>query len=958
MRGKASSVVVLLLASFTVLATNSPSSAESLSFHGGRVIDDTLGGAAFITHADLNGDGDPDVLAVGAFSSDVRWYENDGNAPAVFTEHVVGSAQDATSVSTGDIDQDGDIDVVSHLRGAPSEIYWFENDGDGGGWTRRTIAGALGTQFTVFVANVNNDPYPDVVSTGFGNDDVLWFQNPGPGNLHLSWGFTQIFDGSARGLHAVSAGDLDDDGDMDVLSGGSVSGTTTFQWHENDGTPEGPAWATTSFPFTFRDHAPYVMTADVNGDGDLDALAAHLDSGHATWYENNGAADPTFTAHDITSGGARGLDVSDVDGDLDMDVAVADASGSTIEWYDSNGLDVPSWTQRPIATPISSAHGVIAVDLDGDDDTDLASASLGDHKVRWFENFNNQDPVISAQDIAYSEPDGTAEFTLELSAFSESQVSVDYETLAGTALAGQDYTHVEGTAVFPAFTTSATVQVPLLDDANDEPDPESFTLQLTNATNANLGSAPRADIYDDEPIQMTVNDVTTSESADEATFAISLSQETFDVVTVDYATEGGTATEGTDFTATSGTATIPEGSTAVEIDVPNIDDNIDEPSETYTLELSNLGGDGACCGVMTIHDASGTGTIQDDDATPTLTISDPTVTEGTNAGFVVTASDPSPTSITVTGNTANGTAGSGDFTALTSQTFTIAAGETTSNTVNVATTDDNVDEPDGETFTMNLSDVSSNATLDESSGTGTINDNDEAPVLSVNNATVSETDGDQPKLTFTVSAAGTKSTNFSVDVTTGEGTATAGSDYTSISPAQTLTFTPGQTSKTVEVTIANDGLDEPSETLFLNLGNEQGSTISDDQGTGTITDNDATPTLSFTPAEVTLKEGKKSTTTEFVFTVTLTGRSGSDVTVNYATQDGSAKVSNGDYVAETGSLLFESNPSPQTKMITVVVNGDKKVEKTEKFTVLLSSAVNASIVGTNPAVGKIKNDDR
>ena len=235
-------------------------------------------------------------------------------------------------------------------------------------------------------------------------------------------------------------------------------------------------------------------------------------------------------------------------------------------------------------------------------------------------------------------------------------------------------------------------------------------------------------------------------------------------------------------------------------------------------------------------------------ATPALTVGDTTVTEGDSgsvtANFTVTLSAASTSTVSVPYSTSNGTATAGsDYTAA-SGTVSFAAGQVTQ-TVSVAVLGDTLDEPN-ETFHVNLG-SSSGATIADGQGLGTINDNDQtpttsAPGLTIGDASVTEADTTSVMASFTVSLSGASTSTVTVPYSTSNDTATAGSDYTGTSA--TLTFTAGQTVKTVPVAVLGDTLDEPNETFFVNLGTPSGATISDGQGLATIIDNDPTPTTS------------------------------------------------------------------------------------------------------------------
>ncbi|HWU71038.1 MAG TPA: Calx-beta domain-containing protein, partial [Pseudoxanthomonas sp.] len=199
--------------------------------------------------------------------------------------------------------------------------------------------------------------------------------------------------------------------------------------------------------------------------------------------------------------------------------------------------------------------------------------------------------------------------------------------------------------------------------------------------------------------------------------------------------------------------------------------------------------------------------------------------------FTVSLSNPSATDVTVTLNTANGTAvAPGDYTAQTGVVVTILAGSTTA-TVNVPTVEDAIFEGN-ENFTATLSSPVG-ATLGTATGIATIAEDDVAPTLSINDVSASESAG---TATFTVTLSGASATAVTVDYATANGTATAGSDYAAGSG--TLTFAPGVTTQTISVVINDDATDEPDETYTLGLSNAVAATIADNSGLGTIVDDD------------------------------------------------------------------------------------------------------------------------
>jgi len=222
-----------------------------------------------------------------------------------------------------------------------------------------------------------------------------------------------------------------------------------------------------------------------------------------------------------------------------------------------------------------------------------------------------------------------------------------------------------------------------------------------------------------------------------------------------------------------------------------------------------------------------------------------------------------------------------------------------------------------------------------------------ASTLAINDVSVSEGNSGTTSANFTVTLSPASSQTVIVQYATANGTALAGSDYVTTSGA--LTFTPGETSKLVSVTVNGDMTIEPNETFFVNLSNASNATITDNQGVATIL-NDDLPAISINDVAVT--EGN-SGTTNASFNVSLNSSSSQTITVNYATANGTATAGS-DYAGASGMLTF--TPGQTTQMVNVAVNGDTTIEPNETFFVNLSNPTNATIADSQ-GVGTINNDD-
>jgi len=359
----------------------------------------------------------------------------------------------------------------------------------------------------------------------------------------------------------------------------------------------------------------------------------------------------------------------------------------------------------------------------------------------------------------------------------------------------------------------------------------------------------------------------------------------------------------------------------------------------------------------TIEFVANDGSLNSTTATTTLNIAlSPTVqfsaasytspeNVGTSSAITLTrtgnTTSTSTVQVSLTGGTATG--GGTDYTSSSFPlTVTFNPGET-SKTVDILVNDDSIDEPGAdETVTFSVASLT-NATIgSQNTTTLNITDNDNTPNLSINDVSVNEHAG---TATFTVSLDAASSQNITVDYASSDGTAIAGSDYTSASGS--LTFAAGETSKAITVNLTDDSLDESNETFSVDLSNATNASISDAQGVGTITDNDGQPNLSI--SDVTVNENAGTAT----FTVSLDAASAQTITVDYASSDGTAIAGN-DYTSASGSLTFAAGET--SKNITVNISDDSLDESNETFTVDLSNTTNATIADAQ-GVGTITDND-
>jgi hypothetical protein len=560
---------------------------------------------------------------------------------------------------------------------------------------------------------------------------------------------------------------------------------------------------------------------------------------------------------------------------------------------------------------------------------------------------------------------GTKTFTFAVtctgSLTSPTSATVAYATANGTATAGSDYVTTSGTLTFNTCPSTQNVTVTVNGDTVFEPD-ETFTVNLSNPT-GNTGITDSQGVgtitNDDQPPIISIATPTPVTEGNTGTktlsFTVTLSKAASTAVTVNYATSPGAtnpATAGSDYVSASGTITFAAGDISETVNVTINGDLVFEQNETFNVTLSNASANATLTGGT----ATAIGTITNDDTKPTISITDATQLEGNNgsSNFVFTVSLTAPTSeaVSVDYATSNGTATAGtDYTAKTG-TVTIPAGSTSA-TITVSVAGDTASET-SETFNVTLSNQTAGYTISDATGLGTITNDDEAHLITISD--VSQNEGTSLTFTITMTPGSNGSTSVDwqlFDITTSandRGATTSG----------TVNFTNGATSRTITITTNNDALDEPDETFEIRLSNVVGdATITDGTGVGTIVDNDATPTVTISNASIT--EGNAGTAT-LTFNVTLSAVSGQAISVNWATEDGTAKGSgqpaSRDFEAASGQILWSAGDNQLTKTISITIYGDTVDEgASETLTVELTNATNATISGNGIATGTINDND-
>ena len=483
--------------------------------------------------ADLDGDGDLDAV-VGEHYGTLHYFQNTGSAAApAFTEQT-GVANPFNGVDVGgdstpsfaDLDGDGDLDaVVGEYHG---NLHYFENTGTAiaSAFTARTGAanpfdgvhvGQTGTpslDSTPSFADLDSDGDLDlVVGERFGT--LHYFENTGTATAPAfiaRTGAANPFDGVDVGDRSTpSFADLDGDGELNAVVGGDDGSLRYFL----NTTPPAPDFAEqigAANPFNTVDVGTFSAPsfADLDGDGDLDAVVGEYD-GNLNYFENTGSAiAPAFTERTGAANPFDGVDVgidstpsfADLDGDGDLDAAVGESNG-TLNYFENTGsATAPAFTERTgAANPFNGVDlGSLSTpsfaDLDGDDDLD-AVVGEDDGTLHYFENTGTAIAAAFTERTGVANPlNGVNVGFVSTSSFADLDGDGDLDAVVGEFDGHLLYFENTGSATAPAFTARTGAANPFNGvDVGNSARPASPTSTATATSTPSSGRTPAPALF-------------------------------------------------------------------------------------------------------------------------------------------------------------------------------------------------------------------------------------------------------------------------------------------------------------------------------------------------------------------------------------------------------------------------------------------------------------------------------
>jgi GH24 family phage-related lysozyme (muramidase) len=470
----------------------------------------------------------------------------------------------------------------------------------------------------------------------------------------------------------------------------------------------GDICATIEVPITDDDLHEASETFEINLSNAQNAILID-NQGIVTIVDNDASNKPNLSVKDVT--------VAENVGEATVEICIDKVSGQTVsvnyatangtaeagkDYTLANGTATIAAGQSCVAIKISitedelnEANEALEINLSG-----ASNADITDNQgiITITDNDGSKQPSVSVKDLRVAESVGKAKVQICIDKASGQAVSVNYTTKSATAATGKDYSAASGTANIAAGQTCTEVEISITDDEIDEGN-ETFEVILSDAQNAALGDAQGIVTIEDNDADnkpnLSVRNMVVKENVGKAKVRVCLDKVSGKTINASYTTTNGTAATGKDYSASTGTITLAAGQTCTEIEVGIIDDQLDEPNETFQISLSNAQN-------ATATGGAGVVTIEDNDNPPSISIRDTMVNEGADSASVkICLSQVSGKKVSVNYVTEEGTANSGTDYTIASGTASIAIGALCTE-IKVAILKESTKEPT-ETFNVNIS---------------------------------------------------------------------------------------------------------------------------------------------------------------------------------------------------------------------------------------------------------------
>ena len=365
-------------------------------FDNPKVINYQINDPIYIETADLDGDNIEDIIISTGTSGQIVWQKNNNDPENRFSEYIVieDNLSAIFTVKAADLDNDGDQDLVATSFDTDA-IYWYENLNNGSSFSnRKTLTVSADGAYDVEMRDYDGDGFLDILATAFFDGNLLLFTNNG----NKTFQTPVIINNEYPGITRINSRDFNNDGDVDIaLALGSANGLISIA--NNNGSFNTPEIISRDNLYTID-----VASGDIDGDGFLDLVAASYFDDGITWYRNNNLGSfNTSIPVNYSVSNPRKLRHADVDNDGNVDVITLSRDDNKLAWHKNlggqNGFD----QQRIISTDAGEGIDFVAADFNLDGNLDIVSLNTQDSTILCFTQINN---LSTSQRIEIDQTDG------------------------------------------------------------------------------------------------------------------------------------------------------------------------------------------------------------------------------------------------------------------------------------------------------------------------------------------------------------------------------------------------------------------------------------------------------------------------------------------------------------------------------------------------------------------------
>ncbi len=302
------------------------------------------------------------------------------------TAHVInGNFPGCHYAFPADMDGDGDMDVLAQSTDN-CDVAWFKNDGSGDGWDIHTISNNYPIQRCAYPADLDNDGDMDVAgaNSSISNKCVEWWRNDdGVGD---SWTRFYIDDDYGKPLFVCCA-DINGNDTLEVISPSEIS-PHQIAWWESTTTPPDSTWEKHVISSGGVNRGWELFPVDLDQDGDMDILSAKWDDNGLNFWENVDGAGLSWAKHSVGDYWAYGVSVhaADIDSDNDMDVVYCNSEGREVSWWENVDGSCTNWEEHVLEMGDTHPRGVHAADVTDDGFVDIITAM--DHELFIYRNMD------------------------------------------------------------------------------------------------------------------------------------------------------------------------------------------------------------------------------------------------------------------------------------------------------------------------------------------------------------------------------------------------------------------------------------------------------------------------------------------------------------------------------------------------------------------------------------------